>query len=399
MQVVIVGGSLAGLMNAIVLQDLGHDVYVLEKSSEDSLRSQAAGLSAGPDVQRLIKEYMKPTKEYAKIATAVEVVDLEGNVINPIPSKDPYHLTTWSLLYNLFKSHLLAPGSTKPAARYETGKTVSAVEPEGDALVVSFTGSGTQDVHKLRADLVIAADGAHSTIRASIFPDVTPRYAGFITWRGAVPASEISPASRKAMEGRLLIFRTEDGYTLSYHVPAENGSMELEDSQFIWVWYNKLGEDTAEFNQTFTDSSGRRHYTTVPRGKVNPEAWADRQSRGTAISIPFAEMIAKTTDPFVSAIRDSSAPQCVARDGKLLLTGDAFTLFRPHTGSSTNQAARQALELAEVLKGEKSLEDWQTSSIGYARMTGAISQAFGEYCFTGVIPQSLSAETRPEQSK
>lgn len=210
-----VGGSLAGLMNAIVLQDLGHEVHVLEKSSEDALCSQAAGLSAGPDVQRLIKEYLKPAKEYAKIATAVEVVDLEGNVINPIPSKDPYHLTTWSLLYNLFKSHLLAPGSIKPAARYDTGKTVSAVEPEGDALAVSFTESGTQEVHKLRADLVIAADGAHSTTRTSIFPDVTPRYAGFITWRGAVPASQISPASRKAMEGRLLIFRTDEGYTVS----------------------------------------------------------------------------------------------------------------------------------------------------------------------------------------
>lgn len=202
-------------MNAIVLQDLGHDVHVLEKSSEDSLRSQAAGISAGPDVQRFIKEYLNPTIEYAKIATAVEVVDLEGNVINPIPSKDPYHLTTWSLLYNLLKSHLLEPRSMKPAARYETGMSVSAVEPDGNALVVSFTGSGTQDVHKLRADLVIAADGAHSTTRASVFPHVTPKYTGFITWRGAVPAAEISPGSRKAMEGRLLIFRTEDGYTVS----------------------------------------------------------------------------------------------------------------------------------------------------------------------------------------
>lgn len=169
-----------------------------------------------------------------------------------------------------------------------------------------------------------------------------------------------------------------------------------EDSQFIWVWYNKLGEDTEEFTQTFTDRSGRRHYTTVPRGQVNSEAWAERQSRGSAISVPFAEMIAKTTDPFVSAIRDSSAPQCVALDGKLLLTGDAFTLFRPHTGSSTNQAARQALELAEALKGQSSLEDWQTSCISYARMTAATSQAFGEYCFTGVIPRSLSAVIKPE---
>lgn len=173
--------------------------------------------------------------------------------------------------------------------------------------------------------------------------------------------------------------------------------MASEDSQFIWVWYDKLDEASQEFQDTFTDSTGKKHWTTVPRGKVASEVWANRQSSGATLSVPFAELIQKTTDPFVSAIRESTSHQTVAHDGKLLLVGDAFCLFRPHTGSSTNQAARQALQLAEVYQGRMSLDEWQTSSIGYARMTSAISKAFGEYCFTGQISQGLVGVIKPEQ--
>jgi 2-polyprenyl-6-methoxyphenol hydroxylase-like FAD-dependent oxidoreductase len=173
--------------------------------------------------------------------------------------------------------------------------------------------------------------------------------------------------------------------------------MALADSQFIWVWYDKLDEASQEFRDTFTDITGKKHPTTIPRGKVDPEVWAKRQTSGATLSVPFAELIQKTSGPFVSAIRESITPQAVAHDGKLLLVGDAFCLFRPHTGSSTNQAARQALELAEVYQGNMTLDDWQASSIGHARMTGAISKAFGEYCFTGQIPQSLVGALKPSQ--
>ena len=108
-----------------------------------------------------------------------------------------------------------------------------------------------------------------------------------------------------------------------------------------------LDKNSQEFQETFTDSSGEMQSSTVPRGKVVPKVWAKRQRSGAAVSVPFAELIAKTTDPFVSAIRECSSPQSVFYDGKLLLVGDAFSLFRPHIGASTNQAARQALELAE----------------------------------------------------
>lgn len=186
---------------------------MLEKSPVELLRSQAGGLSAGPEVQRFIKEYIRPQNAYAKTAQSVEVIDVEGGVIHPIPSNDPHQLTTWSLLYNLFKDHFLA--ATEAKAKYETGKWVRGIRADSEQLVVAYSDSGSETQYEVRADLVIAADGAHSTVRNAVVPDVSPQYVGFVTWRGAVPASTVSEESRKVLEGRLLISRTENGYTVS----------------------------------------------------------------------------------------------------------------------------------------------------------------------------------------
>jgi 2-polyprenyl-6-methoxyphenol hydroxylase-like FAD-dependent oxidoreductase len=155
-------------------------------------------------VQKFINEYIKPQEPYAKIAESVEVINLEGGTINTIPSKDPY---------NLFKSHLLADANQQ--AKYETEKWVQAVRSDGDELVVVYSDTTSEAQHELRADLVIAADGAHSAIRETVVPGQSPQYVGFLTWRGAVPAAVVSEASRKVLEGRILMFRTEDGYTVS----------------------------------------------------------------------------------------------------------------------------------------------------------------------------------------
>lgn len=123
---------------------------------------------------------------------------------------------------------------------------------------------------------------------------------------------------------------------------------------------------------------------------MQPSVWAKKRNRGTAtLTKPFAELLEKTTDPFISAIRESAASKAVFYDGKLILVGDAFALIRPHSGSSTNQAARQALDLADVFKGTSDLSAWEKSSIEYAESSSAFSLAFAEYCFTGNVPSGL----------
>lgn len=125
---------------------------------------------------------------------------------------------------------------------------------------------------------------------------------------------------------------------------------------------------------------------------MRQEVWAQTLERGRLLlGLPFVDLLNSTRDPFLSAIRHCKSPNSVLYNGKVLLVGDAFTLFRPHAAASTNQAARQAMSLAQVYKGELSLTEWGKDSLDYANKFSAISDAFGEYCFTGVVPPLLRA--------
>lgn len=213
---------MSGLLHAIICRAHGHKVHVLEKSSESTLESQAAGIRAGPEVQTFINEYVRAHKPYAKLSRTLEVINVKGDIINTIPSPDTMHLTTWSILYRLLKSRLLDNADIygagpEPEALYETGKIVQDVQYNGDKdkVLVTFSDTISGTSRLVEADLVIAADGGHSFIRKSLIPDVSPKYVGYVTWRGAVPESDVSEASRKLLENRTIFFRTEQGYTVS----------------------------------------------------------------------------------------------------------------------------------------------------------------------------------------
>src|SRR5262249_59270575 len=80
-----------------------------------------------------------------------------------------------------------------PAGALRTGVTVSGVDPgDADRRACVATSAGDLD-----ADLVVAADGIGSRIRAALFPDSPgPRYSGFTTRRFLAPAGP--PGARRA---------------------------------------------------------------------------------------------------------------------------------------------------------------------------------------------------------
>lgn len=135
------------------------------------------------------------------------------------------------------------------------------------------------------------------------------------------------------------------------------------------------------------DSDGHRHANMVPIGKMRDEVWARQSTRGKSIlAPPFAELLGKTRQPFISAIRDHIAPRASFFGGKLLLVGDAFALFRPHAGLSTNQAALHCLLLEKVLKGEMSVSEWEREISRYGRRNRLLSIALGTYGQVGGWP-------------
>lgn len=127
-----------------------------------------------------------------------------------------------------------------------------------------------------------------------------------------------------------------------------------------------------------TDSTGYRHRTTLPMGKMRDEVWAARKaSAATFLPPPFMELISKTPAPFIQMVTDVYSPRASFFSGKLLIVGDAFTAFRPHASQSTNQAARSALLLGRVVQGEVTVEEWERSTAMFARVVGLLSIKMG----------------------
>jgi hypothetical protein len=184
---------------------------------------------------------------------------------------------------------------------------------------------------------------------------------------------------------------------ISYYVPSDNTTISADARDFIWIWYQMFPADSDDFQEIFTDTNGQKHFTTIPRGKMQRKVWDKISDHGQSVlSPPFAELLRHTVGPFVSAIRDCLSSKAVHYGGKLILVGDAMVQCRPHTAISTNQAAQQALGLESVYRGKTGLDEWEEEALEIAKKNYAFSIAFGEFCFTGKIPESVRSVVERE---
>jgi flavin-dependent dehydrogenase len=171
-------------------------------------------------------------------------------------------------------------------------------------------------------------------------------------------------------------------------VPADSAEKKVTGREFVWIWYDTIREDSSAFAETFTDTDGKKHYSTVPRGKIQPQVWRGVRDREDVVENPhFIDLLKHTNEPFVSAIRDSPGSRSVFFGGKVLFVGDAFALCRPHAGGSTSQAAFQALELRKVVEGQMEMKTWEKTCLESAANELERSLGAAKFFFGGEMPK------------
>lgn len=79
--VVVVGGSLGGLMHAVVIlaQSTLSKVTILERSRGPLLHKQGAGIVAGPDLEHFFSEYVHPGRDIALTSRQRLYLDRQGS--------------------------------------------------------------------------------------------------------------------------------------------------------------------------------------------------------------------------------------------------------------------------------------------------------------------------------
>ncbi|KAL8831190.1 MAG: hypothetical protein Q9191_001002 [Dirinaria sp. TL-2023a] len=373
-------------MQGIVLKRLGHNVRILERSPSNLLDGQGAGIMAGEKLQEFLKKHDYSQEPYFIPLPQIHFFDRAANMTRVW--KMELRATSWNTLYYRLRANydgLLSPyvsraperGDAEGKAIYEYATTVTDLQLIDGLVTVSFEslnhGSGSY-----QADLVIAADGPSSNIRQRFYPDLERKYVGYAAWRGTVAERDVSSKTKERFEQYTNYFIGGRGHILQYTIPGKNGSLGEGERLLNYVWYCNYPEGSKEHADLMTDSENHRHRVTIPMGKMRDEAWtAQKEYAQQILPAPFAELIIKTQQPFVQCITDVNTPRACHLDGKLLFVGDALCTFRPHVGSSTNQAALNALLLESVMAGEMTLQQWEDECLDYAQITSLTSMVLG----------------------
>lgn len=331
---IIVGGSLAGLFNAILLRRIGWEVDVFERTPHE-LESRGGGIVLQPEVERAFElAGLSRNQDLGVVSLERLFLNQDGGIAQRMGGRQT--LTSWPMLYNTMRGAI-------PDENYHlNARLVSLYEEGGDKVTAVF-----EDGRVATGDLLIGADGVNSTVRSLMLPEVMPDYAGYVAWRGLVKEGELDPQVADLLSERFVFQQYPGSHILQYLIPAPDGSVKAGDRYFNWVWYRNVS--VKELPALLTDKTGRRRPTSVPPGLVTQDCVDEMHAEARAQLAPqMASLVLATDQPFIQSILDLSVSRMVF--GRVLVTGDAAFVPRPHTAASASKAASNAIDLAFALR-------------------------------------------------
>ena len=305
---VVAGAGIGGLAAAVALTRRGWDVTVLERAR--ALEPVGAGLGLAPNALHALDAIGLGAQ-----TRRLSAVQGQGGLRRPdgrwlaranldLTQRfgDPQLMALRADLVGLLADAL-------PEGALRTGVTVTAVDPgDQDRPARVTTSAGEHE-----ADLVVAADGIGSAVRAALFPDHPgPRYSGFTAWRFVAPADgarKVEPAETWGRGAVFGTFQLADGQVYCYaSAPAPPGA-------------RREGDEAAELKRRF----GRWH-DPIPGliGSVSPASILHDDVYWIAEPLP------------------------AYHKSRVAILGDAAHAMTPHLGQGACQAIEDAVVLAAV---------------------------------------------------
>jgi 2-polyprenyl-6-methoxyphenol hydroxylase-like FAD-dependent oxidoreductase len=211
-----------------------------------------------------------------------------------------------------------------------TGHRFTGCQQRGGKVTSRFATAGGEQI--VESDILIGADGIHSTLRHILFPDEgPPSYGGSVLWRGTIMMEPF-------FEGRAMILAGYSGCKIiAYPMTAPNAEGMAEVN-----WLADLASDTM----------------------LNREDW-NRKGRFQDFAPIFADwrfdwldvprMIGETTEVYEYPMVDRD-PLPRWSFGRVTLLGDAAHPMYPVGSNGASQAIRDGAALAEALSEEADLD-------------------------------------------
>jgi salicylate hydroxylase len=311
----VVGGGIGGLTAALCLLRAGLDVHVYEQAAQ--LSEVGAGVQVSPNASRILHGL-----GLAGPLAATGVKPLawhqrrwdDGRTLLRTPLAEALEATFGFPHYQMHRADLLtALAAAIPAERIHLGHRLAGLTDHDDGVEVLFAGG-----RRARADVLVGADGIHSTVRQLLFGADQARFTGCVAYRAVVPAERLR-------------------------------HLDLEVTAQIWLGPGR------HFVHYFI--SGRRmvnFVAVVEQDRWNRESWTDRGEIADALTA-FAgwhpqvrEIIGAADETYVWALFDRPPlPRWSA--GRVTLLGDAGHAMLPFMAQGAAQSVEDGATLSAYL--------------------------------------------------
>ena len=166
LRVLVVGAGIGGLVTAHALATEGHAVTLAEQAP--GFEAVGAGIVLGPQALAILAALGIPVTGLGEPLSAFAIRTADGRPLNA----------------SLTEGHLAELGPARAMTRPALHERLAAALPDDVELRLGARLEPTELQRSDSYDLIVAADGLHSSFRRLVAPRVRLRYSGQTCWRG-----------------------------------------------------------------------------------------------------------------------------------------------------------------------------------------------------------------------
>jgi 2-polyprenyl-6-methoxyphenol hydroxylase-like FAD-dependent oxidoreductase len=331
----VIGGSMSGLLAAIMLMRRGWEVDVCERA-EDELAGRGAGIVAQPELIARLEALDLNTSDLGVAITTRKILDPDGRV--SATSECPQILTAWERVYRILRDAF-------PPEHYHRGRGLKGFSQNAEGVLAHFS-----DGDSMRADVLLGADGLRSTVRQQCLPEITPLYAGYVAWRALLSESAIPPAIHRELFMLMTFCLPPGEQCLGYPVAGPDNELRVGQRRYNVVWY-RPADEADELPKLLTDKNGVAHSISIPPPLIRAAPIAAMRAAAERLLAPqMREIIRLIEEPILQPIYDLESPHLAF--GRVAVVGDAAFVARPHVAAGVSKAADDAAALAAALDSD-----------------------------------------------
>jgi salicylate hydroxylase len=309
LRVAIVGGGIGGAAAAAALVQRGMDVRLYEQAA--ALTEVGAGVAIQPNGVRAMQG-LGLDDELRRLGARFVDPQFRRRDGSFAAAMWPPELASRIEFFGMHRADLLAMlvDRLSPGVVNTGHRCVGFEQDDAEATVIFANGE------RATADVVIAADGIHSSLQRYVAAPSAPHYSGSVAYRGVIPAATVA-------------------------WPAGAMRNWLGAGQHFLVFPVRANELINYVGFVTSDEPLKESWSAVG----DPAALA----RAFAGWDPLVEaIIAQVKTTFRWGLFDREPLPTWTR-GRLTLLGDAAHPMLPHAGQGANQALEDAVALATVL--------------------------------------------------